>query len=110
MLLIGFLVYFYVSMAVYNYSQIKTKQELFNEYFDSVVTVITPSIPVKTEKEYTPINWPEFTNKVPVTQLTSIFISSGRGKYLQKSLESFFKFNTYPIKRVIVFQDGQTYP
>lgn len=110
LVLMAFLGYFYYSMAQFNYNQIKTKEQIFNEYFDTVVSVITPSVPVKTLEEYLPISWPEFRNLVPITQLTSIFISSGRGKYLKKSLESFFKFNTYPIKRVIVFQDGKSYP
>lgn len=35
--------------------------------------------------------------------------TSGRANYLSASLKSFFNFNTYPIQKIIVVQDGALY-
>lgn len=35
--------------------------------------------------------------------------TSGRAPYLRKGLKSFFEFNTYPIEKMIVINDGGHY-
>lgn len=40
--------------------------------------------------------------------VTAVFTTSGRYEHLYEALSTFFTFNTYPIERVIVVNDGPT--
>ena len=65
-------------------------------------------MPLKNKTEYSPITWPEL-GKLNIVDITVIFQTSGRSKILASTLASFFKFNTYPLKRVVAIHDGKTY-
>lgn len=43
-------------------------------------------------------------------EVTVVVTSCGRHDLLQRTLDSFFKFNTHPIRRVVVIEDGPALP
>lgn len=70
-------------------------------------TVISPSVPLKMDMQQTLF---EDFKKVPAKgEVTTVFTTSGRSAFLKQSLKSFFIYNTYPVKKVIIVQDGPRY-
>ena len=65
-------------------------------------------MPLKNKTEFNPITWPEL-GKLNIVDITVIFQTSGRSQMLASTLASFFKFNTYPLKKIVAIHDGKTY-
>ena len=41
-----------------------------------------------------------------LSKITMVLTSCGRNDLLEKTLDSFFKYNTYPIERYIIIEDS----
>lgn len=41
-----------------------------------------------------------------MSEVTLVITSCGRSDLLEKTVESFFKYNTYPLKRTLIIEDG----
>ena len=42
-------------------------------------------------------------------EVTVVLTACNRADLLEKTLDSFFKFNTYPLKRFIIIDDGMNF-
>lgn len=75
-----------------------------------MATIVKASVPLRNRIQYTPINWPDFGNELKIVDMTVVFLTSGRYAYLDKILQSFFQYNTYPITKLVIGHDGADNP
>lgn len=98
--LVGLLVVLFV---VKDMNKERDPYQEFDAYFASRADVIKATVPLK--KDYSPITWPEL-GKLNMVEMTAIFQTSGRTDMLASTLYTFFKYNTYPLKKVMAIHDG----
>ena len=55
--------------------------------------------------EYSPVTWPEL-GTLKMVDLTVIIQSANRPENLKSTLSTFFKYNTYPLKKIVAINDG----
>ena len=51
-------------------------------------------------------NRPIDTTMLPLRKVTAVLTSCGRQDLLERTLDSFFEFNSFPLERIIVVEDG----
>jgi hypothetical protein len=64
------------------------------------------SCEIKTNIEIPKVSTPVSTLAVQKSNVTFVLTSCGRNDLLEKTLDSFFKYNTYPIDRYIITEDS----
>jgi hypothetical protein len=92
------------SYALVSHKVPQSMDEIYN--FSSLGAIFEPTQPMQSLFDQQTL-WPLFDNKSLSVEVTAVFTTSGRVDFLDKTLKSFFRFNTYPLKKIIVIHDGR---